>query len=288
MTRPTSHDDHDLGFAHDLPRLINRRRLLAGMGAGLTLGAAAPSLAADCVALPWETAGPYPADGSNRRGTRVINALNQSGILRQDLRASFNGMEGTADGVKLDLELTLVAADGCTPLLGRAVYLWHCDAIGRYSLYDLPDANYLRGLGVSDASGVVRFTTIFPGCYPSRWPHIHFEVFDTVDVAVGGVASALTAQIALPEAACTEIYQDRRYSGSPRHLSRISLARDTVFGDNSDAERAQQTLAVSSDPVTGYLGKVTIPIDPAADRGPYPPAPPGMGGMMMPPAEPQG
>ena len=53
-------DDHDLGFAHDLSRMIGRRRILAVMG-GLGLAAAAnPAAALECVALPWETQGPYP------------------------------------------------------------------------------------------------------------------------------------------------------------------------------------------------------------------------------------
>ncbi|MFB2595259.1 hypothetical protein ACEYYB_10455 [Paracoccus sp. p4-l81] len=98
-------------------------------------------------------------------------------MLRQDLRPSFAGMTPVADGLVLDLDLTLVDAKGCTPLAGHAVYLWYCDAIGQYSLYDLPEANFLRGVGVADDQGHVRFTTIFPGCYDGRWPHLHFELF---------------------------------------------------------------------------------------------------------------
>ena len=133
---PHHHNDdhaHDLGLAHDLPMMIGRRRLLALMGGmGLTGLAAGPAAALECVALPWETAGPYPADGSNVKDGQVVNALTQEGVIRQDLRTSFGSLTPVADGLRLDLELTLVNADGCTPLEGHAIYLWHCDTTGNY------------------------------------------------------------------------------------------------------------------------------------------------------------
>lgn len=280
MSENHDHDDHhahDLGFAHDLPMMLGRRRLLALMGGvglvGLTGGAAA---ALECVALPWETAGPYPADGSNVKDGQVVNALTQEGVIRQDLRSSFGTLTPVADGLQLDLELTLVNADGCTPLEGYAIYLWHCDTTGNYSLYDITDANYLRGVGVADADGKVRFTTIFPGCYDGRWPHIHFEVFESVSAAVSGEASVLTAQIALPEAESAAVYAaDARYSNGTTNLGRISIATDNVFADNSEDEIAQQTLVLSGDPASGYAGTVTIPVDLTAERN--------TGGMMAPP-----
>ena len=57
--------------------------------------------------------------------------------------------------------------------------MWHCDRLGRYSLYGagVTNQNYLRGTQEADASGNVTFTSIFPGCYSGRWPHIHFEVY---------------------------------------------------------------------------------------------------------------
>lgn len=271
------HHAHDLGFAHDLPMMLGRRRLLALMGGvglvGLTGGAAA---ALECVALPWETAGPYPADGSNVKNGQVVNALTQEGVIRSDLRTSFGALTPVADGLQLDIELTLLNADGCTPLEGHAIYLWHCDTIGQYSLYDLTEANYLRGVGVADAQGKVRFTTIFPGCYDGRWPHMHFEVFESVAAAVSGEASTLTAQIAMPEADCAAVYAaDPRYSNGTANLGRISIATDNVFNDNTAEEIAQQTMALSGDPVAGYAGTVTIVVDLTAERS--------TGAMMAPP-----
>jgi protocatechuate 3,4-dioxygenase beta subunit len=271
------HDHHDEGFAHDLPRLLGRRKLLALMGGiGLVSLSGAPALALDCVALPWETAGPYPADGSNVKAGQVVNALTQEGVIREDLRTSFGGLTPVADGLDLDLELTLVDADGCTPLANHAIYVWHCDTTGLYSLYDTTDRNYLRGVGVSDADGKVRFTTIFPGCYDGRWPHIHFEVFTSVEAAVSGEASVLTAQIAMPEAESAAVYAaDARYTNGTQNLGRITIASDNVFADNTEAEIAQQTLALTGTPQSGYAGTLTIPVDFTAERSAAMAAPPG-------------
>ncbi|KKB09946.1 hypothetical protein [Devosia chinhatensis] len=276
------HDDHhahDPGFGHDLRFMLGRRRFLAltgGLGALMVAGG--PAAALDCVALPWETAGPYPADGSNAKAGQVVNALTQDGVIRQDLRTSFGGLTPVADGLQLDLEVTLVDADGCTPLAGHAIYVWHCDPVGQYSLYDVVEANYLRGVGVADADGRLGFTTIFPGCYDGRWPHVHFEVFESIEKAVSGDASLLTAQMALPEAECAALYAaDGRYANGVANLGRISIASDNVFGDNSAEEIAQQTLALSGDPSSGYVGTITIAIDRNAERSAAGPGMPPMG-----------
>src|SRR6185369_5639030 len=111
-----------------------------------------------------ETAGPYPADGSNAN----LNALALSGIVRSDIRSSIAGATGVAAGVALTVRLALVNTNGsCADLAGYAVYLWHCDRDGQYSLYSagVTGENYLRGVQVSDSDGMVSFTTIFPGCY---------------------------------------------------------------------------------------------------------------------------
>lgn len=268
--------DHDKGLTQDLPNMLGRRRLLTLLsGLGLASTAGVPAAALECVALPWETAGPYPGDGTNRKSGQVVNALTQSGVVRTDLRPSFAGHTGSATGVPLDMTLTLTNAATCAPLAGHAIYVWHCDAIGKYSLYDLPDANFLRGVGIADAEGKVNFTTIVPGCYDGRWPHIHFEVFETAEAAVSGKASVLTAQVALPEADCAKVYASHAdYFNGTRNLGRISLASDNVFSDNSAAQIAQQTMAMSGSPEAGYTGTVEIPVDFGADRSVSMPPPP--------------
>ncbi len=109
--------------------------------------------------VPTETAGPYPGDSSNGP-----NVLNLTGVVRNDIRSSFAGLSGTAAGVPLTVNLTLASASSCAPLANRAVYLWHCDRAGLYSLYSagVTNQNYLRGVAQTDANGLVSFTSKFP------------------------------------------------------------------------------------------------------------------------------
>ena len=202
--------------------------------------AAAPTQTAAPVAanaagaeIPNETGGPYPADGTNGP-----NVLTEAGIVRSDITTSFGSLSGTADGVPLNIQLTVVDATTGTPMVGAAVYLWSCTADGSYSIYQVEDQNYLRGVQISDASGVVTFTSIFPGCYSGRWPHCHFEIYDVAAEATSGREATKTSQLALPEAACQEVYADSRYTASVGNLSQLSLAEDNVFRDGWELQLA--------------------------------------------------
>ena len=129
--------------------------------------------------LPEETAGPYPGDGSNG-----ANVLTESGVVRSDITSSFGSSTTKAEGVPLTITMTINDfANDKKPLAGAAVYLWHCDREGRYSLYsqgvterELP----ARRAGDRRRRARCRFTTIFPACYAGRWPHIHFEVYPSL------------------------------------------------------------------------------------------------------------
>ncbi len=208
-------------------------------GNGTTTG----SSAACATRIPEETAGPYPGDGSNG-----ANVLSSTGVVRQDIRSSFAGLSGTAAGILLNIELTLVSASTCAPLAGYAVYLWHCDRAGLYSLYSsgVTNQNYLRGVQEADASGKVTFTSIFPGCYSGRWPHIHFEVYKSLSDATNVSNKIATSQIALPKATCDLVFATTGYEQSIRNLSGISLASDNVFSDGASLELATCTGGVSS------------------------------------------
>lgn len=244
---------------------IDRRRMLGGLAAGFggavlaACGSRADAqVAAACPSTPTETKGPFPADGSGRGGP--VNVLATDGVVRRDIRGSFAGMTGRADGVPLELEIALVGAgSSCGALPGRAIYLWQNDAAGAYSLYSLPDENYLRGLQQADREGHVRFTLIVPGCYGGRYPHCHFEVFESAEAALAGAAPLLVSQLAFPDAECRAIYRDdARYGASLRNLERQPIARDFVFGDSDAAGQVRQTIALSGDPGAGYRGTATV------------------------------
>jgi protocatechuate 3,4-dioxygenase beta subunit len=274
-------DDHDRGLQFDLTTALHRRRmlgLLAGAGLAAVAGCAAdppatgppPTTTAPAPApsggggtgaaadagteIPPETAGPFPGDGSNGP-----NALTTSGIVRGDIRSSFGTASGVAAGVPLTLTLSILdVARGGDPYVGAAVYLWHCDRNGSYSMYspDVADENYLRGVQAADADGKVTFTTIFPGAYQGRWPHAHFEVYPTLAGTASAANVITTSQLALPEAVCRQAYAADGYDGSLANLGRTSLTSDTVFRDGA----GRQLVTVTGDARSGYVATLTVPV----------------------------
>ena len=158
----------------------------------------------------------------------------------------------------LTVVLTIVSSSTCAPLAGRAVYLWHCDRAGRYSLYSsgATNQNYLRGVQEADSSGRVSFTSIFPGCYAGRWPHIHFEVYPTLSSAASVSNKIATSQSALPKSACDLAYAQSGYESSITNLSQVSLATDGIFSDGAALELATVTGSVAS----GFTATLSVAV----------------------------
>lgn len=281
----------DQGAPFDIRTLISRRGVLTLVGAGVgavTLAAcsstatgsttaaatatssatptatATPSATATATTaavdvpaaeIPDETAGPYPGDGSNG-----ADVLEQSGIVRSDIRSSIDGA-ATADGVPITLDLTILdMANGDVPFENVAVYVWHCDSQGRYSMYSsgIEDVTYLRGVQVADSDGVVSFTSIYPACYSGRWPHIHFEVYPDVDSISDASNAIATSQVAMPEDPSNAVYALSAYSGSSSNLAQTSLDSDNVFGDDGGA---LQIATVTGDTTAGYAVSLTVRVD---------------------------
>ncbi len=294
MTNHVPHPNHDRGLEFDLSTMMSRRSLgmffgaggaaaaLAactpggsGSTAGTTTPAATESAAttpaatasappsasptltraiAECGAeIPEETAGPFPGDGSN--GPNVLAA---SGVVRQDITASFGTGSATAEGVPLTFTLTLLDnANGCVPLAGAAVYAWHCDREGRYSLYDsgLSNENYLRGVQEADANGQVTFSSVFPGAYSGRWPHIHFEVFESMSNATAAGQVLAVSQIALTKAACDDVYATPGYEDSAANMRRTTLQSDNVFRNDGGVH---QLATMTGSAATGYTAGLNV------------------------------
>ena len=278
----------DQGLAFDIETLLSRRQVLRAMGfgavgAGLFIAGCSPIAtgtpgatsasgstagstpggtpgatlaAADCdTPIPEETAGPYPGDGTN--GPDV---LSQSGVVRADIRSSFGSSSTVASGVPLTIRLAILdLARGCAPIDGAAVYLWHCDQQGRYSLYSqgAQNENYLRGVQSAAADGIVTFTSIFPACYSGRWPHIHFEVYPSLDAATSASNKIATSQIALPKDVCDQVYATSGYEQSVQNLQGVSLSSDMVFGED-DGER--QIGAIGGSVANGLTVDLSVPV----------------------------
>jgi protocatechuate 3,4-dioxygenase beta subunit len=286
-----SEHDHHHGLSHDLPGIVERglgRRgvlsILGGLGAVTVVGCATqddglsdvtststttqsgPSGAAGVggqstapVAdgeIPEETAGPYPGDGSNGP-----DALAQSGVVRKDITRSFGTASGVAAGVPLTIRLRVLCVNGdaSAPLEGAAVYLWHCDRDGQYSMYSqaIADENYLRGVQVAGADGSLEFTSIFPAAYSGRWPHVHFEVYPTLEDATNASNRLRTSQLALPEDVCLDVYENAEgYEQSVSNVQQTSLDSDMVFSDGYSLQLANVT--GSND--AGWVATLNVPV----------------------------
>ena len=285
-------DEHDLGLDHVLPRIIERNRIgrrglfgiaggvglvaLAGCGDDETTSGSGSGSSSDPSSrtppggapgggsnvqvadgeIPEETAGPYPADGSNGP-----NVLTESGIVRSDIRSSFGSASGVAEGVPTTVRLRILNLDGddATPLAGAAVYLWHCDRDGNYSLYSegASDENYLRGVQEADDDGRLEFTTVFPATYSGRWPHMHFEVYESLDAATSASEKLRTSQLALPADVAQEVYDNAEgYESSLETFAQVSLDTDMVFSDGYSLQLAKVSGSVDD----GYTVSLTVPV----------------------------
>ena len=112
-----------------------------------------------CLLTPEQSEGPFYFDVEQ---------------VREDIT---EGKKGTS----LKLIITVVDTKDCKPIKDAVVDIWHADADGIYSGYrnqgvDTTGQTYLRGVQVTDSEGKAEFTTIYPGLYPGRVPHIHFKV----------------------------------------------------------------------------------------------------------------
>jgi protocatechuate 3,4-dioxygenase beta subunit len=284
-------DDHHLGLAADLARLLTRsatrrqslRWLFAGAGSAVlplagcggvsaddgfglsssttTTGAASTgSGSAVCSVIPEETGGPYPGDGTNRNANGVANALVLSGIVRSDIRSSVAGASGVAAGVPLTIRLKIEnVAQGCAAAAGATVYLWHCTREGGYSMYSsgIVGENYLRGVQEADSDGYVTFTTIFPGCYDGRMPHVHFEVYPSLAKTTSAANRIKTSQFTFPLAIANEAYTSSGYASSIGNLARMSFATDNVFSDGTALQMASVTGTASQ----GYSAALTVGVN---------------------------
>ena len=233
--------------------------------AGAAAGTTASESAGSCMTLMSSvTEGPYYLDGA---------------LVRKDIT------EGKS-GVPLTLRLTVVdATDGCTPVPGAAVEIWHCDAWGYYSGYTTAnpggsapaesedgstanDNTYLRGYQIANANGVVKFETIFPGWYTPRTCHIHLKVHtggQKEDGTYEGGKVNYTGQLFFDDEIAEQIFTLEPYS---KHSgSYTTLDNDMVY-DGGGASSGLLTLkpVKKADPSKGYKGFLTVAIDPDAEN----------------------
>jgi protocatechuate 3,4-dioxygenase beta subunit len=184
-----------------------------------------------CTSTPSETAGPFPTKSP-------------SSLVLKDIRSD-------RTGVPLTINITIQNKNaGCAGLEGAMVDIWHCDKDGFYSEYggtgmqsaNFTSVHFLRGRQVTDAAGLAAFTSIFPGWYSGRAPHIHVHIYNTSG------KSLLVTQIAFPTDICDNVYT-KATNYYTRGKQDTSNARDNVFADSIATEMSVVTGSIAD----GYV-----------------------------------
>ncbi|SNZ00995.1 intradiol ring-cleavage dioxygenase [Flagellimonas pacifica] len=186
-----------------------------------------------CSPSPSETAGPFPIKSPTER-------------VRENII-------GNRAGIPLVINFTIQNSNNnCNPLEGVFVDIWQCDSKGNYSEYsDQLDGNFtnehfLRGRQTTDAKGQVTFTSIYPGWYPGRAPHLHLEI-------KRGNASLLVTQVAFPENVSKIVYATSNYKGD----FDTANTNDGEFRDSLSQNLAD---SVTGDTANGYTLKKVITV----------------------------
>lgn len=186
----------------------------------------------NCVLIPSETAGPFPLDLTDNEE-----------FFRQDVRED-------REGVPLHLKMKIIGLDNCQPMPNVRVNIWHCDKDGNYSGYQSETGQtYLRGYQIADANGEVEFITVFPGWYPGRICHIHFQVY------VSSMYSAIS-QLAFPEKSQNEVYG--AYSDLyTRGDDPQTFNSDNIFGNDYQLQVATLAFNEAEEVYESYI-EVTV------------------------------
>jgi protocatechuate 3,4-dioxygenase beta subunit len=217
-------------------------RVRAQPGVGRILAATPPSAPwlPACVVTPAQTEGPYFVDEK---------------LNRVDIRSD-PGSGKLSEGSPLDLEMRVyrVANGACEPLAGAMVDIWQCDAMGLYSdvrdmngLFNTAGQKFLRGYQVTDAAGVAKFTTVYPGWYQGRTVHIHFKVRSNA----GGRSLEFTSQLYFDDAFTDRVYQKAPYTGKTG--TRVINERDGIF-----RQGGRQLVMAVAERGAGYQGTFDI------------------------------
>jgi protocatechuate 3,4-dioxygenase beta subunit len=280
-----------------LRRQSSRRSLLAGTLAGLgglivpaswlasrTVGAAQPSLNVP----PWDAVPECLPTRTDRAGQGPFFVHNNErdddiDLFRQDIRGRYDS--NAEPGTEMQLHLRVLAADSArcrtSALAGVEVYVWHCDAQGFYSGFGEPgeqtpdqpyrfrpsgndldnNARFCRGAGISDASGVVSFRSVFPGWYNGRDIHVHIMVLRRGSQARGrgwyrGDDHLYTTQLYFDPALI-----DRVHRSAEPYLRRTAhpAYRGIIQGDERGSSGLRMKAQLASGVVTAQMQLVLEP-----------------------------
>jgi len=194
-----------------------------------------------CTTTPTETSGPFPT-------------ITPSSLVRSDIRLD-------RTGVAFTINITIQNKNNsCASLSGAIVDIWHCDKDGYYSEYggtgmqtvDYTAVHFLRGRQTTNSSGLVSFTSIFPGWYSGRATHVHVHIYNTAGT------SLLITQIAFPEGTSSAVatVNASTANGYTKGMNGYTYnAADSIFSDDTTGA---ETGTVTGSVAAGYILAQTI------------------------------
>jgi protocatechuate 3,4-dioxygenase beta subunit len=208
-----------------------------------TPGTSVTSSALDCVVRPELTIGPYFVDGQ---------------LNRPDIRS--DPSDGSVkEGVPLTININIsnVSNNSCSPLEGAQVDMWHCDAQGVYAGvsdqgFDTTGQQFLRGYQLTDGTGKVQFLTIYPGWYSGRAVHIHFTIRTT---ATDGSDYQFTSQFFFDDTLTDQVHAQEPYASKGQRDTRN--ADDSIYNGGGD----QLLLNLEGDNTNGYTSTFNVGLD---------------------------
>jgi protocatechuate 3,4-dioxygenase beta subunit len=234
-------------------------------------GLAGAAMASPAFAQQGAAPGPRAANDACRLTPQAVE-----GPFYFDPRLERTAITDGKPGVKLDLRLRVIDGATCEPLPGARVDVWHGDALGAYSGYpgqsdtggvSTEGQSFLRGTQFADEAGQVGFSTIYPGWYRGRTPHVHFKIFlDSRTV--------LTGQFYFPDALSQFVYDNASPYRERGRRRDTTNATDGILRASGGGPGVFCDIREASD---RYVGSLLI----AADRAAAPPmdrGPPGAGG----------
>jgi protocatechuate 3,4-dioxygenase beta subunit len=241
-----------------MTRRLSRRQALSAFGTvslGALLGACGGSDDPSPTPVATTDGGTATVEPKTAAGDGLVAKLDASASCRQaveqtegpyyfDADRIRSDIREDRDGTPLRLALRVRDARGCEPIADAVVDIWHCDAGGVYSGFDAGDGErFLRGAQVTNADGIARFTTIYPGYYQGRTVHIHAKVhLDSQTV--------LTTQLYFDDAVSDRVFAAQPYASQGERDQRND-------GDGIFDESLLLTLERSGE---GYLGLMTVDV----------------------------
>ena len=118
--------------------------------------------------------------------------------------------------------------------------------------------NYLRGVQAAGGDGIVTFTSVFPACYSGRWPHIHFEVYPSLDAATDAEQDHRDVPDRAAEGHLRRgLRDDRLRAERPEPHRGSRWTRDIVFSDDGGVS---QLGTIGGSVANGLTVDLTVPV----------------------------